>query len=228
MNKVITIHLQGIAFQLEEAGHDTLRAYLDNAARQLAANPDRADIIADIEQAIADKLASRLKATRNVILIPEVEAVLTEIGPVVDGSSEPSADKTTFSSEQKPDSGLPNSGPEGIRPHKRLYRLKDGAMVAGVCNGLAAYLGIDVTLVRLIVAILIFVSVGTVLLAYLVAMIIIPIARSPEEKAAAGAWPTAQDFVRMAKDGYYTGMRTIRDPQARREWTRKFRRQMRD
>jgi hypothetical protein len=35
MNKVIAIHLHGTAFQLEEGGYETLRAYLDNAARQL-------------------------------------------------------------------------------------------------------------------------------------------------------------------------------------------------
>jgi phage shock protein PspC (stress-responsive transcriptional regulator) len=32
---------------------------------------------------------------------------------------------------------------------KRLVRLRDGRMVAGVCAGLAAYFGIDVNLVRL-------------------------------------------------------------------------------
>ena len=32
---------------------------------------------------------------------------------------------------------------------KRLLRLKDGRMLAGVCAGLAAYFGVDVNLVRL-------------------------------------------------------------------------------
>jgi phage shock protein C len=38
-----------------------------------------------------------------------------------------------------------NSGSEG----KRLLRLRNGRMVAGVCAGLAAYLKVDVNLVRL-------------------------------------------------------------------------------
>ena len=38
---------------------------------------------------------------------------------------------------------------EPINGTKRLYRLKDGRIVAGVCAGLAAYLGIDATLIRL-------------------------------------------------------------------------------
>jgi phage shock protein PspC (stress-responsive transcriptional regulator) len=56
---------------------------------------------------------------------------------------------------------------------KRLYRLRDGRVVAGVCAGLAAYLGIDPTLVRLAFALLtIFGGAGVLL--YLCAWIVIP------------------------------------------------------
>ena len=41
MNKVITINLNGIAYQLEESGYDALRDYLDHAARRLGNNPDK-------------------------------------------------------------------------------------------------------------------------------------------------------------------------------------------
>lgn len=56
---------------------------------------------------------------------------------------------------------------------KRLYRSREGRIVAGVCAGLAEYLGIDVNLVRLIFAVLtIFGGIGVLL--YLVAWLIIP------------------------------------------------------
>lgn len=56
---------------------------------------------------------------------------------------------------------------------KRLYRLKDGRIVAGVCTGLAAYIGIDATLVRLGFALLTaFGGLGALL--YLCAWIVIP------------------------------------------------------
>jgi phage shock protein C len=56
---------------------------------------------------------------------------------------------------------------------KRLYRSRDGRIVAGVCAGLAAYVGIDPTLVRLVFALLtIFGGVGILL--YLCAWILIP------------------------------------------------------
>ncbi len=57
---------------------------------------------------------------------------------------------------------------------KVLVRKRDGRMVAGVCAGLADYLGSDVTLVRVIVAVLAVFTGGAGILAYLVAWAIIP------------------------------------------------------
>ena len=56
---------------------------------------------------------------------------------------------------------------------KRLYRIRDGRLVAGVCAGLAAYFGIDPTLVRLaFVLVTLFGGLGV--LFYLFAWIVIP------------------------------------------------------
>jgi phage shock protein C len=56
---------------------------------------------------------------------------------------------------------------------KRLLRLRDGRMVAGVCAGIAAYLKIDVSLVRLGFGIFtVFYGIG--ILAYLIAWAILP------------------------------------------------------
>jgi phage shock protein PspC (stress-responsive transcriptional regulator) len=227
MNKVITIHLHGTAFQLEEGGYDALRAYLDQAARQLEPNPDRAEILADIEQAIGEKFRALLNASRNVVLTTEVEAVIAEMGPVDDGSGSATDAKTGTTPASSPQPSPAAAGPAG--PPKRLYRIYDGAMISGICTGLAAYLGIDVVLVRLVAIVLGCLSLGTAAIVYLFARFIIPVARTPEEMAAAtGPSQTAHDFVRMAREGYYEGMKSFPDRQARREWKRKFRRDMRD
>ena len=47
-------------------------------------------------------------------------------------------------------------------------------MVAGVCAGAADYFGIDVTLVRVIVAVVSIITGGAGILAYLAAWVIIP------------------------------------------------------
>ena len=56
---------------------------------------------------------------------------------------------------------------------KRLYRLREGRVIAWVCAGLAAYFGIDPTLVRLAFALAtVFGGIGILL--YLCAWIVIP------------------------------------------------------
>jgi phage shock protein C len=100
-------------------------------------------------------------------------------------------------------------------------------MVSGVCNGIAAYAGIDPTLVRLAFVLLTLIW-GTGVLVYVVMAIVVPEARSPEEKAAASGDPsTAQEFIRRAREGYYEAMKGLPDRKARREWKRRFKRDMR-
>ena len=55
---------------------------------------------------------------------------------------------------------------------KKLYRNTENKMIAGVCSGLAEYINIDPTIVRLIWALIALSGAG--LVAYLVAAIIIP------------------------------------------------------
>ena len=56
---------------------------------------------------------------------------------------------------------------------KRLYRSRRDVMIAGVCGGIAEYFDVDPTIVRLIAVILIL-GWGSGLLAYLIAVLIIP------------------------------------------------------
>lgn len=56
---------------------------------------------------------------------------------------------------------------------KKLYRVKEGKTVAGVCNGLGEYFDIDPTIVRLAWIAFIFMF-GGGLLAYLIAILVIP------------------------------------------------------
>ena len=196
MNKVITVNLNGRAFQVEEQAFELLRAYLDEAARLLADDPDCLEIMADLEQAIGDKGSRHLVAGRNVLGEPEMRRILEEMGPVEAG--EQAAGAAPPASEHGPaGSGRETSGP------KRLYLVQEGAMVAGVCNGLAAYFGMDPTVVRLIFVVLLVLSTGFFAIAYLVLMFVVPTAKTPEERAAARGLPfNAQELVEQAKRHY--------------------------
>ena len=56
---------------------------------------------------------------------------------------------------------------------KRLYRSRRDVIIAGVCGGIAEYFDVDPTIVRLIAVVLVL-GWGSGLLAYLIAVLIIP------------------------------------------------------
>ncbi len=67
---------------------------------------------------------------------------------------------------------------EEKRKIKRIYRSRIDRKIGGVCGGFAEYLEIDPTIVRLLWILLIFWG-GAGLLAYLIALIIVP--NNPEQ-----------------------------------------------
>ena len=56
---------------------------------------------------------------------------------------------------------------------KKLYRLDEGKMIAGVCSGFADYFDLDVSIVRL-GWILLSIFAGCGIIAYIIALIIMP------------------------------------------------------
>ena len=60
-------------------------------------------------------------------------------------------------------------------------------MIAGVCNGLAAYFGVDVTLIRIGFVLAALFTKGAGMLGYVAMMFIVPEASTAEERAAAEA-----------------------------------------
>jgi phage shock protein PspC (stress-responsive transcriptional regulator) len=175
MQKVITINLNGNAYQLDEEGYDALRAYLDTAEVQLGANPDRREIIADLEQAIAEKCLRNLGRGKTVVSTAEIEQILREIGPVDAGAA---------SSQAERPSSEPRDRTAGDPPAKRLYQIREGAMISGVCNGLAAYFNIDPTFIRVAFVLLALLH-GAGVLIYFLLMVLVPYAKTSEELAAA-------------------------------------------
>jgi phage shock protein PspC (stress-responsive transcriptional regulator) len=190
MNKVTTINLSGNAYQLEEAGYELLKKYLDQARKNLAEDPDKDEILADFERAISEKCDNYLHARKTVISEAEVEKIIKDMGPVE--AAEETTHEETEATKDEPSQ----------RP-KRLYALRDGAIIGGVANGLAAYFNIDVTIVRLLFVIFTFASSGFAILIYLVLMVILPVAETPEQKAELrGESFTAQDVLGRAKKKY--------------------------
>ena len=72
------------------------------------------------------------------------------------------------------------------RDSRRLTRSRTDRMIAGVCGGFAAYTGIDVNIVRLVMVLLALLG-GSGVVLYLVAWVIVPVEDAAE--ATPGGWP---------------------------------------
>ncbi len=59
--------------------------------------------------------------------------------------------------------------------YKPLTRSKKNVMIAGVCAGLAEYMGMDPTIIRLIFVLLFFTTGPVILLIYLIMALIVPV-----------------------------------------------------
>ena len=231
MHKVITINLNGNAYQVEEPGYDSLCAYLDSADAQLKDNPDSAEIIADLEQAIAERCRNFLGPQKSVVTSSEVDQIIREMGPV-DADAGEAASASGSQSKQATDAGeKTHSGPQSP---KRLYRIREGKMIEGVCTGLAAYFGMDVSIVRLICVALAIMSGGGAAVAYLIMVSVIPYAETSEDHAAAhGVAFNTQEFINQAKEHYSEFKKEgeqwkQRAKEKKREWQRSWRRTFRN
>jgi len=178
----ITARLNGVNLQFDEASFARLEAYLAEADRALEGNPDRAEILADLEQAIADQCRERMKADQVAVTLRHLEPTLEEIGPV-----------------QVPGTDSAPAQPARETP-RRLEQVSEGALISGVCLGLARYLQVDVTLVRVIAVLLLFVSGGAMIVVYLILMLLLPYAPVQAGGAPIGKLPTkSREFVEFLR-----------------------------
>jgi phage shock protein PspC (stress-responsive transcriptional regulator) len=213
MQKVVNISLNGNSYQLEEPGFIQLQTYLERAEARLKDNPDRAEVMGDLEQAISEKCRSTLGPHKTVVNTAEIERIISEMGPV-ESAEEKSAEAAAVAS------GTSTAAPaaEASAPRKRLFKIREGSMWGGVCNGLAAYLGLDVTWVRIGTVVLTLFT-GVTLLIYLAMLIIVPYADTAEDRAAAFGVPfNTEDIISRTKKNF---------DENNHRWHREWRRQQR-
>jgi len=169
MKATVGIELDGCSFALDEAAFAALRAYLDKAAERLGDHPDRTDVLAGLERSIANKLG-RNRGTQSPIDERELSVALAAVGRV---------DGPTLGGRADEGRNLTSSRTTG----RRLYRLREGQKIAGVCTGLAAFANVDVSFVRLGFVLGSMFSGGALLVAYAALAFLMPIANTPEEIA---------------------------------------------
>ena len=154
----VTARLNRSTLQFEEAAYVRLESYLAEAARTLDGNPDKQEILGDLEQAVVDQCVRRLRPEQGPVTLAELEPALEEIGSV-----------------QVPGASTVSDQAARVAP-RPLQQVSEGAVVSGVCQGLARYFGLNVTALRVFAVLLLFVSGGGMILVYLALMLLMPYA----------------------------------------------------
>ncbi len=179
MKKTLTVNLNGRVFNIDEDAYELLDNYLRNLRIYFSKEEGYAEIISDFEARIEELFSERIKQGYEVISIEQVETVIKQIGKPEDfgdtGTSDAGSKKQAYG-------GQPAEPSEEKKFRKKYYRDIDNKMLGGVCAGLAAYFGLDVTPVRLIFVILLFVPYGWMIVLYLALWIIVPGAKTAKQK----------------------------------------------
>lgn len=167
MKKTLTVNLADSVYHIDEDAYVLLDNYLNNLRYHFRKDDGAEEIVRDMEARIAELFTEYIREGKQVITIENVEAVISRMGKPEDLND--NAD-----GKDREDMG-------GERAARRLFRNPDDRILGGVASGLAAYFGWDVVWVR-IVLILAGVWIHGLFLVYLIAWIIIPLARTATEK----------------------------------------------
>src|SRR5580765_4825214 len=153
MKKIININFHSRVIPIEETAYDILRKYVESLKRHFANEEGGAEIVQDIENRFAELFSDGLKKGATCITDADVEEIITSMGRPEDFDEDENkkADESTRSNAGA-SSFAEEAAPETSR---RLYRSENDKMLGGVCGGLAAYLRIDPSVMRIIYAVLI-------------------------------------------------------------------------
>lgn len=216
MKKVVNVSVGGRSFSLDEDAYARLLTYFDHFKARLDRDTQSAkeEVMADLENRIAELFDQGTGgASYRVVNLAIVTKVVEQLG-MPDGSMEHETGASSQGQNQEsgtddeyPRSGLgvdfTYNGAQGTS-RRRLFRDLDNKTIGGVCAGLAAFLNVDLTIVR-IVSLLTLLLWGTGFLVYLVLWIVVPVAKTPADKCMMrGLEPTAENMARFSqgRSGY--------------------------
>lgn len=172
MNKVININFQGRVVPIEEPAYEELKKYVESLRQHFAQEEGREEIINDIENRIAELFAEKMKTDTTAFITAEhVASIIVSIGRP-DQFDEVAMDEAPASGHSSANAAPPKAS--GAEPRGSLYRDESDKILGGVCSGLASYLRIDSTIVRLVFALLTLGGFGTGFLIYVVLWIVLP------------------------------------------------------
>lgn len=167
MKKTITINLAGMVFTIDDDAYKLLDDYLNKVEKHFKQEKDKDEILHDIEARIAELLHEKITGDRQVILIKDIEDIIAIMGNPSDfGDAE--EEKTYQATTQR-------------KKYRRFYRDPDNRILGGVSSGLAAYWGMDPTIIRIVFIVITVMGFAGVII-YLILWIIMPEAKTVAQK----------------------------------------------
>jgi phage shock protein PspC (stress-responsive transcriptional regulator) len=193
MKKVININFQGRVIPIEETAYDMLNQYVESLRVFFANEEGRDEIINDIEGRIAELFGEILKKGSTCITDVDVNTIINSMGRPQDFEAEEASVHSQLAGERTYTSGSQST----TEPRGRLYRNENDKMLGGVCSGIANYLRVDPTIVRILFAVITFGGFGLGFLIYILLWIIVPskalvaslkkrLYRNPEDRVIGG------------------------------------------
>lgn len=161
MKKTLNVNIGSVAFTIDEDAYFTLNNYYEDIRSRLYEN-ERAEVMEDIESRTADIFRENMAYPSQVVSLDMVKRAIAIIG------------NASAFGEQRYDRGYtPPPADEDDRP-RRLYRSRDNMVLGGVCGGLAEYMNVDASVVR-ILAVLLLILGGLTFWIYLIMWIVVPL-----------------------------------------------------
>lgn len=204
MKKTLTVNLGGSVYHIDEDAYRLLDNYLTNLKHYFRKQQSAEEIVNDIETRIAELFAEKLESGHRVVTISDVEEIISRMGKPEDFAEMEEEPKSEKYSENTT-TGNQTAYTTGSTVNRRLYRNPDDKMLGGVASGLAAYIGWDVALVRVLMIIFVLIpyTVAPMIVAYLILWIAIPEARTAAEKLnMRGEAVTMENIGKTVTDGF--------------------------
>ncbi|MCM1371477.1 MAG: PspC domain-containing protein [Bacteroides sp.] len=190
MKKNITINLFGTLYNIDEDAYQLLENYLQSMKRYFGHKDGGEEIANDIEHRVAELLWEKKEHGMEAVNQDIIKKIIGTIGnakEIAGVDSEEDAGDEYGTQTQDNDSYDATTATlwQKIRHHfknRNLYRDPDNMIIGGVCSGMSYYIGFGDPIIWRLLLILLLLFKGIGLLAYLILWLIIPLARTPEDK----------------------------------------------
>ena len=188
MKQIIHIQLGGRSIAIEDTAAANVQQYLDSLRAHFAQEPGKEEILSDIESRFSELMSDKLRKGAPHITEEDVDEMIATMG-----RPEDLADGAAAAGNQQQEDAYANTS-YGSR---KLYRDENNKKLGGVCSGIAHWLNIDPSIVRVLFAIIALGGFGTGLFIYILLWIFLParnmegykgkrLFRNPDEKQIVG------------------------------------------